>query len=109
MNGNKSDVDEQRRKFMQVRMATKLADGLIEAGHSAADILEDLKDLYLAVKSLHENLLIIQDAVEEVLAEGISFKLMLDLVRVVQEDGPCLLYTSPSPRDRQKSRMPSSA
>ena len=26
---------------------------------------------------------------------------------VVQND--CLLYTSPSPRDRQKSRMPSSA
>ena len=25
------------------------------------------------------------------------------------EDGSCLLYTSPSPRDRQKSRMPSSA
>ena len=26
-----------------------------------------------------------------------------------QETQPCLLYTSPSPRDRQKSRMPSSA
>ena len=25
------------------------------------------------------------------------------------EDEACLLYTSPSPRDRQKSRMPSSA
>ena len=25
------------------------------------------------------------------------------------EDETCLLYTSPSPRDRQKSRMPSSA
>ena len=25
------------------------------------------------------------------------------------QDKPCLLYTSPSPRDRQKSRMPSSA
>ena len=25
------------------------------------------------------------------------------------EDRSCLLYTSPSPRDRQKSRMPSSA
>ena len=25
------------------------------------------------------------------------------------QDGDCLLYTSPSPRDRQKSRMPSSA
>ena len=27
-------------------------------------------------------------------------------VRVI---GPCLLYTSPSPRDRTRSRMPSSA
>ena len=27
----------------------------------------------------------------------------------VTEDMVCLLYTSPSPRDRQKSRMPSSA
>ena len=26
-----------------------------------------------------------------------------------KHDNPCLLYTSPSPRDRQKSRMPSSA
>ena len=25
------------------------------------------------------------------------------------EHGPCLLYTSPSPRDRTRSRMPSSA
>ena len=27
----------------------------------------------------------------------------------VADGDPCLLYTSPSPRDRQKSRMPSSA
>ena len=27
----------------------------------------------------------------------------------VEKDISCLLYTSPSPRDRQKSRMPSSA
>ena len=27
----------------------------------------------------------------------------------VSQVEPCLLYTSPSPRDRQKSRMPSSA
>ena len=31
------------------------------------------------------------------------------LVARVKELGICLLYTSPSPRDRQKSRMPSSA
>ena len=28
---------------------------------------------------------------------------------VSAEDGTCLLYTSPSPRDRTRSRMPSSA
>ena len=27
----------------------------------------------------------------------------------LEQGKPCLLYTSPSPRDRQKSRMPSSA
>ena len=35
-----------------------------------------------------------------------------DIGRAAQETAsavPCLLYTSPSPRDRQKSRMPSSA
>ena len=31
------------------------------------------------------------------------------LKSVLQEAISCLLYTSPSPRDRQKSRMPSSA
>ena len=36
---------------------------------------------------------------------GIS---QLGLVSLVYP-GACLLYTSPSPRDRQKSRMPSSA
>ena len=30
-------------------------------------------------------------------------------LRMIAERYACLLYTSPSPRDRQKSRMPSSA
>ena len=32
-----------------------------------------------------------------------------DLLYKIVGEGTCLLYTSPSPRDRQKSRMPSSA
>ena len=32
-----------------------------------------------------------------------------DYAATVTLTGDCLLYTSPSPRDRQKSRMPSSA
>ena len=31
------------------------------------------------------------------------------LLDAVKDANACLLYTSPSPRDRQKSRMPSSA
>ena len=33
----------------------------------------------------------------------------LDEVTITHASVGCLLYTSPSPRDRQKSRMPSSA
>ena len=40
----------------------------------------------------------------EVISIGSSLKLCM-----VAEGKACLLYTSPSPRDRQKSRMPSSA
>ena len=36
-------------------------------------------------------------------------KIKKDYVDDVNESKICLLYTSPSPRDRQKSRMPSSA
>ena len=32
-----------------------------------------------------------------------------DIVVVLGQDGTCLLYTSPSPRDQRGSRMPSSA
>ena len=31
------------------------------------------------------------------------------LPEIVEEEDTCLLYTSPSPRDRTRSRMPSSA
>ena len=31
------------------------------------------------------------------------------VIEIETHINPCLLYTSPSPRDRQKSRMPSSA
>ena len=34
---------------------------------------------------------------------------MIDILDPSEEFTPCLLYTSPSPRDRTRSRMPSSA
>src|SRR5674476_224789 len=38
---------------------------------------------------------------------GVGYGLVIGLI--AGGDRACLLYTSPSPRDRQKSRMPSSA
>ena len=42
------------------------------------------------------------DEVKEILLKGGS-------IIAIDNNNSCLLYTSPSPRDRQKSRMPSSA
>ena len=39
----------------------------------------------------------------------VGAKLLKDAIRTTGSVEACLLYTSPSPRDRQKSRMPSSA
>ena len=49
-----------------------------------------------------------QDLVDELFP---TQRIASDTCRVVYyyRASPCLLYTSPSPRDRQKSRMPSSA
>ena len=40
---------------------------------------------------------------------GRSFQDLKLFANMTVEENVCLLYTSPSPRDRQKSRMPSSA
>ena len=40
---------------------------------------------------------------------GIEYDIFCDVVPDAPLNKICLLYTSPSPRDRQKSRMPSSA
>ena len=37
----------------------------------------------------------------------VAFFAMLELIELIRQG--CLLYTSPSPRDRTRSRMPSSA
>ena len=45
----------------------------------------------------------------ELLASGISKAMNTTALGLISAISICLLYTSPSPRDRQKSRMPSSA
>ena len=53
----------------------------------------------------------VADLVRRTGAWGDHEAAMSGVLRMLARDHPgaCLLYTSPSPRDRQKSRMPSSA
>ena len=52
----------------------------------------------------------IENTVEETVVDNVA-QAVENTVENVSEvvNNTCLLYTSPSPRDRQKSRMPSSA
>ena len=64
---------------------------------------------------LHDSKSIFEDQLEAIEESSrkrgdmhVNLPLLTDGLRAEREQG-CLLYTSPSPRDRQKSRMPSSA
>ena len=58
-----------------------------------------------------KDVLIQKDVWQEVTEEGVTSMQYINGTKAVVNIGKviCLLYTSPSPRDRQKSRMPSSA
>ena len=62
------------------------------------------------IRQLHQRALTAPDP-EEVLCLQRRIRELMPLRRQARELAyhTCLLYTSPSPRDRQKSRMPSSA
>ena len=68
----------------------------------AADVLEEM-DPDDAADLLHE----LPDSQQELLLERMEPEDAEDVRRLLEYD--CLLYTSPSPRDRTRSRMPSSA
>ena len=45
----------------------------------------------------------------EMTQEGLMKACLAEVIAEAKDTGDCLLYTSPSPRDRVRSRMPSSA
>ena len=78
------------------------------------------KDALSLTEKFIDTLKIVRPIIVSGLAEGIDIcahraalnaglKTYACLAHGVTQCYPCLLYTSPSPRDRQKSRMPSSA
>ena len=83
--------------------------GVVIKGTSAQDEISIIPDNMLIgeVESL-------EDGSNIILGDSLAYELNVavgDSVNLlnIDQSNPCLLYTSPSPRDRQKSRMPSSA
>ena len=55
---------------------------------------------------------VVDNSIDEAMAgycSSIKIEINKDSSLTVEDDGSCLLYTSPSPRDLSTSRMPSSA
>ena len=87
--------------------------GLIRAIRPGSYLGVDDDKSFYEIKILHDGSTIYQN-VERALAEGMRKIIPEDAVERVLEvlrdrSTPCLLYTSPSPRDATLSRMPSSA
>ena len=101
----------------------KLANGVFQWGLQEQFVWKikvEFDNIMLPVDSIDESLgnIEVGRIVDEVAgtARGIISKIVRNNLNVITRiylrqvtGGPCLLYTSPSPRDRQKSRMPSSA
>ena len=91
------------------RLAQLRAEGFVRVRIDG--VIADLDDLPKIEKNQNHNIEVVIDRfrvredIQQRLAESIETTIGLsDGLAIV-----CLLYTSPSPRDRQKSRMPSSA
>ena len=79
-----------------IKQARKLASAVCEARAIAEELSQDLHCDSMEAKNQH-----VSEAMEN-LAEQIA-------EWAEEQPQTCLLYTSPSPRDRTRSRMPSSA
>ena len=75
--------------------------------------MTELKDWLNSINQTKKNLIDEDPSIEKDYSPYIINRIYsghLDVVMFANEMNKyCLLYTSPSPRDRQKSRMPSSA
>ena len=70
-------------------------------------LLEKPGDGYLGPTPIPNPIRMAKDAVDS--TNRASAEKVRRINKVLPGSASCLLYTSPSPRDRQKSRMPSSA
>ena len=88
---------------------------VIDTANPSAWIIHLVKRLQQrdCVKLMLVELVDASDAPDTIKPDSVTHRtvqwLLGKMDRPLFEQNPCLLYTSPSPRDRQKPRMPSSA
>ena len=93
---------------MEEECRAMLGEGFCSRGWpKPAGVRRSMEKLLLNLKPAAEKLRRDYEAVEQALAD--AEKDHDATAAAAKLAGDCLLYTSPSPRDRQKSRMPSSA
>ena len=94
------EVPQQESVYLQVAAFSNL-----ESARGLIDSLALLTDINVDILPSQEG-----DGLYRVLAGPIENSNQVDILQTLLElNGFCLLYTSPSPRDRTRSRMPSSA
>ena len=81
---------------------------------TSKSVTQRIKDYWLGLRLQNMDITAIQvvKSSESVVDEGLPLSESCELylrLKGVGKDKVCLLYTSPSPRDRTRSRMPSSA
>ena len=116
-------LDNQIERSESISSISAFGDMKIEEIEAIAGVLYDVKseiqkvvigqeetlDLLMVGLFTGGNILLegVPGIAKTLLAKMLAKSLKTEFVRI--QFTPCLLYTSPSPRDRQKSRMPSSA
>ena len=96
----------------------KMYDKCVEVFNSLGDVYTSVDERDLTIDNLKNKITELQLKLKEAKPYRQEIELLVDLVNQVPTDKietaefriiTCLLYTSPSPRDRTRSRMPSSA
>ena len=94
-----------RNAISKVITLTSTYDHRIIQGATSGDFLRRLHELLLGADNFYDEIF----TALRIPYEPIRWAVDFDFSRDEEINKTCLLYTSPSPRDRQKSRMPSSA
>ena len=107
----KADIEERKKRFIEAesRKAAENKERIIRAKRlDAKKFRWDVKE-QLIKRAFDEDLERIRHVMEEVFRGNSYSSILAGLIKDAAMSITCLLYTSPSPRDRTRSRMPSSA